>query len=309
MKKITDSSIFNQIIKNASVKNNLKNIVISRDTVDLKLLEEPLGVIKKRMIFPSKSLILNSLKNGDLILIYNPLVKLPKYFNTFGKIDQGKLKSIVDISQFAHNGRDTEALEIFPKTLFSLCQNGVVIDCLMKNWNKVTTNIGIVKNSSFIYSKLMSKIFDKLFAINIDPVKSDLIHFLLAKFFLVNMCERIDNDTTDNVAYYSCFHKTKLERIKQEEATLGDSIYENLFVFFDAVSSLNGMDDLNSRSFVENYARMYGESTILAIDNLSYFLSMIFSVVTSGNIAKDYIIESVVGKNVTEVYNEFFRIF
>ena len=308
MKKITDSAVFNQVIKNDAVKQSIKEMSIERDAVNLKDLEEPLGIINKRMLYPSKGNINEALRDGQIVLINNPTLKLPKYLNTVGKISGHGIVSVVDISNFAHVAKETGMIDIYPRTLFALCQNGFVLNELLNNWNKVTTNIGIVKHSSFIYSKLLGKIMDKLFAINIDKMKSDTVYYLLAKFFLVNMCGRMDNDTTDSIAYFSCFNGTKLEYIKQEEIALGENIYTDIFSFFDALSSLKGMFDLNARTFVENWARLYGESTILALDYLPYFLATIFSVATSGNIAKDYIIESIVGKNINSVYNEFCKI-
>lgn len=308
MKRITDSAIFQKTLLNKSIITNLKNIVIERDKVDLNKLEEPINIINKRINFPTKGAIKINLKKENIILISNPIINLPKYLSSIGKIYNNRLVSIVDISKYTVLSKDGKYYDIYPKTLYSLMQNGLITLELFNNWNKYTNNIEIIKNSAIAYSRLMGKIMDKILAINIDPYRSDVVNFFLAKFFLVNVCDKADNDTINNIAYNACFNESSLKIVLMQEENFKDNAYSTIMNFFDNLKSIKGLNELSFRTFLENWVRMYGDSTLLAMDYLPSFLSMTYGSIISGNIAKDAIIETIAGKYIAKSYTEFCRL-
>jgi hypothetical protein len=308
MKKITDSALFKQVATNSSVINSIKEIYVDRDRIDTEKLDEAINIINRKMTFATKGKTMAHLNQGNIVLISNPLIRLPKYLNTLGKAHAGKIVSIVDISNYANLNKTTGLYDIYPKTLFNLIQNGAILVELVNNWNRYTTNMNIIKYGAIVYAKLVGKVMDKLFAVSIDNFKHDLVSFFLAKFFLINMCGKVDSETIDNIAYNACFNKSSLKLIKEEEEKFDEDAYEDIFKFFENLRFIKGMQDLNVRSFVENWARMYGESTLLALDYLPSFLAMIFGSVVNGNVAKDYLIESVAGKFISSIYTEFSKL-
>ena len=307
MKKITDSFVFNQLLKNENVKNSIRNLVIARDKIESSAIEEQLIVITKKMRFAAKDTVVDLAANGKIIPLYNPNLSLPKYLNAFLKLDQtGNPVALVDLTNFSR--MNSEGIcDIYPKTLFAIMQNGAIAYELNSNWNRYTTNVNIVKNASIIYSKIVGKVLDKLYAIKIDTFNSDLIHFLLAKFFIVNMCDRLATDNTDRIAYMSCFNESSYDLIVAEASSFSVEAFNNLESFIKELSKF-GMKSLNIRGFIENFARMYGETTLLALDYLPAFLGMIFGVAINGNLAKDYIIEGLCGKQIELLYPEFFKL-
>lgn|GEM_PF-2184269 len=308
MKKITDSAIFNQVVKNAKVMNSIGNINVQRDMVTFDKIEEPLQVIRKRMNFPTKVKSLNYLETGKVILIDNPEYSLPKYLNTLGRVHNGNLVAVVDISQFARFSSTTNSYDVFPKTLFSLIQNGTILLELINNWNRFNNNINLIKYGSITYAKLVAKVMDKLFAISINNFKQDTVMFFLAKFFLINMCDKAPSETIDNIAHSACLNRSSLQMIKEEESSFTEDAYDDIFKLFENMKNIKGLNSLNVRSFIENWARMYGEASLLALDYLPCFYSMIFSSIVNGNINKDFIIENAAGKFVGQVYTEFSRL-
>ena len=307
MRKITDSFVFNQLLKNENIKNSIRNLNITRDRIERAAIDEQLSIIAKKMRFAGKDVVVDLLSNDKIVPLYNPNLSLPKYLNSFLKLNQsGMPVAMVDLTNFSRITAD-DVSDIYPKTLFALLQNGAIAYELNANWNRYTTNINIVKNSSIIYSKLLGKVLDKLYAIKTDNFKSDLVHFLLAKFFLINLCDRLATDNTDRIAYMSCFNDSTYDLIVAEADSLGTDCFKSLDLFIMALSKL-GMKSLNIRLFIENFARMYGETTLLALDYLPAFFGVVFSVAINGNLAKDYIIEGLCGKQIELLYPEFFKL-
>ena len=177
----------------------------------------------------------------------------------------------------------------------------------MTNWNRYVTNINIIKSSSIAYSKMVGKILDKLYAIKIDQFKSDLIHFLIAKFFIINLCGRLNTENTDEIAYASCFNKSTKTLIIEEASSLDERMFDSFELFIKEISTL-GMKNLNVRIFIENFARMYGETSLLGIDYLPAFLSIIFGTAINANLGKDSIILTIAEDHVQHAYVEFFKL-
>lgn len=303
MKKLSDSSLFKEMLAGPKLTKNIQGINLDRDRIPLANLSEQLNTINKKMNFSTKGQVFSYLNNGSIVLFNNPEVSLPKYLATFGKMGQNGLISVVDLSKYAVVRENS--IDVFPRTLYGLLQNAMVLLELSNNWNKYTMNIDFIKNSAISYSKLVGKVLDKTFAINIEPVKSDLIHFYLAKFFLINMCEKSNNETTNNIAYKSCFNGTKLEMILEEEKQFDENVYESIFNLFLNLKKLNGLENLKIRSFVENWVRMYGEGTILALDYLPAFVGMIFSVAIGAGLHKDHLIDSVSSRSNAKMLFDF----
>ncbi|ALN97707.1 hypothetical protein Bp8pS_028 [Bacillus phage vB_BpuM-BpSp] len=308
MKTIRDSAIFKQAISNPKVVKNINAVNIDRDAVKSNELDEALNIISRRINFGGKGKTLQHFNNGKIIPIWNPTIEIPKYLSTFGMQYKGQMVSVINLNDFAKKPKGTEVFDIYPKLLFNLMQNGMIQLELANNWNRFTNNINIIRNSAIVYAKMNGKILDKLFATSIEPFRADLVSFLLAKFFLINMCGKIDSETVDNIAYYACFNKSPLKLIKEEESKLDDNAYDDIFKFFENIKDLKGMRDLTVRVFINDWVRMYGESSLLAVDNLASFYSVIFGSVVNGGISKDYIIESVAGKYIADVYTEFSKL-
>ena len=306
MKKVTDSFIFQQLLKNENVASSIKAIVPSKNKVDEKAIEEQLRVIDKRMKYAGKDVVMELYQEGIINVIYNPSIKIPKYLNTFLKPEGNKIVALSDITNFARISKEGNA-DITAKTLFTLMQNAAINYELFSHWNKYTTNVNMVKNGAIVYAKMLGKVIDKLYAIKIDNLRSDLIHFLLAKFFIINMCDRVATTTVDEIAYHAIPNKTSLALLQAEAEQIPEDAYENLEKFIKALSTLN-MKNLNIRIVIENYARMYGEASLLSLDYLPAFFAVIFGVAIQGAIYKDYVIESLCGKQIESLYVEFFKI-
>ena len=172
----------------------------------------------------------------------------------------------------------------------------------------------MIKNltTSFIaaiaYSKLGAKILVKLFAIDTDPMKSDVVRFILAKFYLKNMAGlKLGEDTINEIAHKACISTSSLQFVKTMESNIvmndGEYMYKDLESLFKGLRQIQGLNSLTLRAFCENWARMYGEASILGLDYMPAFLSMLCGVVVSGNLVKDPILISICEREILEVFN------
>lgn len=315
MKTLNDSTIFKELINGNKIRNTIKNVNILRDQIDNSRLTEQLMTIDKKYNFPLKHEVLNNLNTGKIKIIRNDDNAFPRYLNTVVKKENGvgnSLISIVDITNFSTISRDNNSVSIQPKQLYALLQNATITLSLVNNWDRFVYNTSLVQWSSISYSKIVCKILDKMMGINISEERSDLVHYLVAKFFLRGVLGLPDAVSLDSIAIMSTYNGNTYEYLKEMEMNMLTSYegnpYDNIITFFKFLSNLETMKRLSFRTFMEQYLRMYGESTMLSLDYFPAFISMIFSTSVSSGLSKEYMIDFVGGKSNIKIISEFSKL-
>jgi len=306
MKRLTDSAIFSKLINNGELIKKMK-LIVSQNGITLltpKDLEIPYADINKRIKYSTKQPIMNMVAKGTIVPFRDVATKTPSYLPTVtGKGTNGDYVIYVNLERYMNSSG-----EIYPKTLFALLQEAMVSYEFAKKWDVYTNNLDFVKDISFIYSRITTKILDKVFALDLDTFNSDLLSFIFAKFCIINMCERTDNDLNDNIAYKCCFNKSSLDMIKQEEESISPNRYNSFFELIDAIKEIKTIKNINLRTFVENFTRMYGESSLLALDYLPALMQVLTSTAIGGGLTKDYMYESVAGRYIDNLYITFSKL-
>jgi len=310
MKTLNDSSIFlsNPDIKEITKK--MQSISMYTDIIPVDTFDSEMSTINRRFNFGTENEVINEFKNGTIQFIDNPTLVLPKYVMTVGKVIDRKIIMVINLSGYLNSKK-----EIYPKKLFGLMQVALINNACYKNWNKFINNMNFLKSNSLIYSRLVTRIFDKLFSIDLNKQSTDLVSFLFSKFFLITMCDKTDNELVNNIAYNSCFNKTSLSMIKSQEDELqeeflknGNSLYDTIFTLFESLKNIPQIKDTNIRLFIENYVRMYGESTLLSLDYLPSFLDMIYSQVVGADLNKEFMLEKNAGREINKSYVTFLNL-
>lgn len=285
-KRLKDSVLFGETIYSDKIKSAMRKIDLSK-AVPLSDVQAELSIIEKRINQPTKYKILDLLYDGKIVLMKDPNVELPIFLSTVTYRDKHKeVRSLVLLNKYSKSNNIVNN----PTVLYGLLQNALIGYELESNWDRYKNSDALMVFSSIAYSRMMSKIMDKLYSANLDPIHSDFLSFVFAKFFLVNVVGREAGAIVDNIAYKSVYNDTSLATIKDKEATLDiDSLYLNIVTMFNTLSAIPGKR-VKFRSFLEGYVKMYGESTTLALDYLPAFYQTIFSAAVSATLNKEFAI-------------------
>ncbi|WRM43434.1 hypothetical protein [Staphylococcus phage LY01] len=294
---LKESELYRQL--NLDVNRFTKQIK-SEHLMGQDQLADTFSIIKNRINQASKNEVVDKLENGDILLLNSKEVKLPNFMPVLNI--QGN-KALVNITPYIKSN-----MNINPNTLFGLAQAGLINIKVKKDSNKIRNNAKLLIYSSQIYSRLATKVMDKLYATNINKKDSDLISYMFAKFFLVSIIGRTNDDSTEQIAYKSCHNRTDFDVIKDMESKFdGQSSMLNLFSLFKEFKKHPNFNKFSSRSFIENFTKMYGETSILAIDHLPSFFTMIFSAYVNAGINKEFIILNAINdKIIINCYRSFF---
>jgi len=312
MKSLSNTFLFNLEDKSLDLKKKIQSCTGSTFVIPASKVEDQLNVINKRFNFPYKLRVMTGISNGSIQMLYSNLSQftLPSFIPTVLNVKDGKVQAMCFLSKYGIKEGKNESfdyLKIDPRTLFAMLQAGSIYLGIYKNFNTVSSNQVINDLGCQMYASLVGKVLDKMYAVNLNPVKADRVRFLLGKFFLINMLERPNNTTTNENAYHCCKNKTNKEQIMawEKETIHADVAYSDLNNFvLNALNLVDGLEACTVRSLLNNYIQMYGPASTMSLEFFPYFCIMISNVAVGAKINADYLIESVVGKHIDKFYNQ-----
>lgn len=293
--------------KASNLKENMLVYSPLLDDISINLLEDNLNIISKRYNYPLKNKVIDDLTSKKrLIPIYNKdRLHIPTYIPAYLYNIKGNIASLVNLTNYASYNKINNEFNIDTKQLFACLQTGTVLLGCFENWNSITMNQSICKLGASLYTKFIFKILDKMFAINLDPIKSDKLKFVIAKFFLINILEKSNTETINNMAYSCVSNNTSKNTIIAFEEGLPQNIYVRLDDFIYGLSiNIDGLHSLTIRTFIDTSIKMYGTSTLFALEFFPMFCHMLFSVAVGAHLNSEYLIESLMGKEIDRFYNE-----
>jgi hypothetical protein len=306
MKSLKDTFLFEFQDSASNLKQKMLSYTPSLDNLEIKALEDDLNTIQKRFSFPLKNKVIDDItaKNRVIPIFNKDRVKIPTSIPAFLYNNGGKPVSLVNLTNYGVKDREGN-FNIDTRQLYACLQTGTILLGCYEHWNAITMNQNVCKLGSVLYSKIFSKVLDKMFAINLDPIKADKIRFITAKFFLLNILGKTNGETVNNLAYAACQNGTTRNTIVNFELSLPSNAYNRLDDFLNAISQVvEGCHTLTVRTFMDSFIRMYGSSTIFALEFFPYFCHMLFSVAVGAHLNAEYLIENLVSKELDKFYNE-----
>lgn len=304
---IGSSTVFKTMRNTNEIKRQLDAIQAEKFKLSPENYSSQLMIIANRLNYPSKVKVVEDFLNGRTVLVYNQDVILPSFFNVFPYKTRSDNQLHIAATANKFIGKDINDIKNV-STMYSQMQSAYIRRNMMRNFDKFTMNSKLQQYASVAYSRLCSRVMDKLFSINVDKSDSDFIGFVFAKFCLIGMMGKVDGDLTNSVAMKSVFHKSSPTTILEKEGNIKSrfpDMYEDIFKLFTAIAS---QYKVNIRSFIADYARMYGEASILTIDFFPAFLEMIASVHVNGYIYNEQPIKTTLNSLLDECYNAIFFI-
>ncbi len=313
LKKLTELHLFDLFVtstgssSSGAVRDMTNEVLTQQFGVEQKQIADQLGVIQRRFKFVSRSRMLGDLETGAVLPVFDEKLAVPSFIPAWLIYKDQEIKAISNFTLYGKRAEDG-SLEIDNKKVFGLLQSATTILALFRNQNMVANNATMIKNSTYAYVRMFVRCLDRAYSLNLQRDTADRVAYLTGKFFQVCVMGRSDNESTRAVAAQSVANGTPpgaLARLDEEFTGPLDS----LTGFVDALSQeFEVLRHLTERSLVENWLRMYGDSTLLAIESYYYFLSTVFSAVTTSGLNNEVMINGLADKQIIAAHSEFFRL-
>ena len=189
MKGLSDTYLFRKDEKvGRTFRENIKKIDWENDLVSAEYFKNEIDIIKRRFSFTLKQQVINAYEKNEITCVYPTYVKLTRLIPIFlikNKFNKDDITAVVNLETIGGTKSKQEEVKIDNKKLYGYLECAYISRELQKVERKFTMNSKIKKLSTVCYVKLMKKVLDKLYAINLLPEKADRISYLLAKFFLI----------------------------------------------------------------------------------------------------------------------------
>jgi hypothetical protein len=219
------------------------------------------------------------------------------------------ISAICNLTLYAKDlDKNEKLLDIDNKKLYGLLQSGTILLGLFKNQNKITNNIIMIKNSTYIYTRMLVRCLDRAYSLNYNKTIADKVAYLIAKFFQIYIMGRTDNETTKGIAFSCISNDTSKNALNQLDEEF-DCDFSDFNEFIEELSkTFEELRHLSLRVLVENWIRMYGDSTLFALESYYYFLITIFFTFIMTGLNNEVVINNLASKEINAAYLEFFRL-
>lgn len=308
-KSIENTFIYRHINGGSNViTNNIVKTIKNGTILSKENLEEAFLIINKNFKFPLKYAIMNAIDRGELVLAFSPQnVNIPTSFPFFlTRNAQGKVVSVVLVSQYGKMNPETKDVEINAKKLYCMMEGAYFAKVYFDHAVELKKRNVLITSGSSIYSNMFTRVLNKKYALNVDKTKQHKVLFLSSKFYLINLLGLPNNEMTSNYAMKNCIGGNPFI-LREVDEMLVDEDYRDIATFIQALARQElglGMTDLQVRSFTEQFINMYDASALLSLEYFPSFVYTILSVINGAYINNQYVLEDIVDKHGAKIYND-----
>jgi len=296
-------SIFNEINK---IQNNPEEFVLSQDHIRTISSE-----IKSKITSYGKMNIIDDLANGYTKVVNTHSVPLTGWVVPSDSGDNG-FSSVANLFGKVRVNKDAHVITFPVREVFGTLLYAHVNRKFIENTRKIQLNSQLTSNCTLVYTRMIMRLIDSTFATSSIPVQSGAIAYCVAKFFIrYVMCREIGKELENDICYSvakrhaDVTQNTMLEYVSK----VPDAAYEDAQVFFKTLANqftiLRGMD---INMIMRRCILQYGEKSMFMIELFPAFLGYTIASTYSSNLIKDYIFETVLGKEGSVITSTFLSI-
>ena len=267
------------------------------------LMEEHLNVISRRYRFTNVQEIVDLARKERVVVTAYEKTQIPPFIPSWLVYNTSR-QVVAVVNAAPYTKIQKNIIDIDTKRLFGLLMIGMLNLKLYGSNVKIVNNVPVLTTLTKIYTRMVMKVLDRNYSVNLDKVKSDQISYLVAKFFLINVVGKTDNDTVKSIAANCC---TKGVATQQQILSTEDNFsirFENISVFYDTdlPSAFSILNEMTLRGVLESYCKMYGDFNFLSLEYFYNFVAFVMTSFTSSNFGNDALLQSVAGNELDSAF-------
>lgn len=312
LKSLSDTYIFKTYDKVIKLQETMVRITTEGELVDDSRpeIKDKIGEIDRRYHYSSKNFVLNCYRQGKIKLVINKKnYRLPTTIPCYLVNAGNSIVCIVNISNHAVIGKDGD-IKIETKNLFYLMQCGATLISCYENYRALSMRTDIQTVSSSMYSKLVTKVLNRMFSISINKERQDIITYLTSYFFLYNVMGRTNpsqQEMNKKFAIGNCKSSGVLLVNDIDRLIKPEEHFKDLDTFMTFLKdNVTGLKELTTRSFIDNYVNSYGPTMMLGLEFLPTFYDNLFAVMIGSFTNIQNVIENTLDSDIDKLYKTFF---
>jgi hypothetical protein len=310
-KSLENTFIYKQLNSDNRVSLQLVEAMQKGTILSKEHLEEQFLTITKNFKYPLKFKIMDEYQKGKILLLFSPNnVKLPlalPFFLTKNK--DGEVVSVVVVDLFGTMNKNG-AINIEAKKLYTLMEAAYFAKICYYFPKQVSSRKTVIVNGSSMYGNILTRVFNKKYALNIDKTRMSKFQFLANKFYMINLLGLEDNDTVNHYALQSCVGGNP-NSIQEADQAFDPEGYKDFSTFITALKNPHlgfNFKDLQVRGILESYIQMYESSMLMALESFPYFFYNVLAVTNGAYMNNQFILEDIVDVNGAKIYADLIHI-
>lgn len=316
-KPLPSLSLIQQAFPDQAKLVELTRLVVDRDSVSHVEIEDALRAVNRRFDkLPLKSRALDLYTNNRIVLLGNKeTVKAPTILPAWRVASERGVVAYVNATPYVPA---SGAAQMDVRRLFGLLVFGAVMVDAYDNWTKVVSSTGLAQKASAVYSRMMHKVADRLTGAGMDKMRSDQLKYAFAKFCLIGMMGRAPSETTDAAALAATSGVSSRAALTEFEGTLAQAAQAAdqaalyglpLTQFLAAIpGAAPWANRMTVRGFVQAFTAMYGNPSLLLMEDLSFFLAGLATHQVGAEIISSYSFDPVFGRDGEAAIDELARL-
>lgn len=278
--------------------SNYKDVLLPNE--DMKAL---LNDFMYKVNLSNKNDIVNAIKDGHIILVYAPTIRLPVWF---GGTNDNPI-TYVNVFGYFVPSKGSTAARYLPRQVFALCTMAYVMRYVRMDYDSVAITRDVLKDVITCYVRAIYTILDALFSVSLDKMRSGGIVMLIGCFVLRNLCGKDGITSNDLMLIYSSVlsnspvgRSVTFEGVVEFISNFDNNAYQDFGTFVDALTpylSSKGKLSGVKESVMRKCILMYGEKFIYGIENLPMFIGLVTTTALKGTIMKDVMVEGQFARN------------
>ena len=279
-------------------------------TVTFEMMPNTFSRLRNRLKSPIMSKITEAVKNGTIQMVYTPQeLRIPLYL-PFILVNNQNTKLPVGLVFLSNCGCTLDGDEYSCdeyKLKSSLESCFMALKFVELNKSPKLTAVNIVRPASKIYAFMVAECINRKHSIKLDPDTFNQVLFILSRFFIKTvMGATFADDQLETYCLYNCTNPN-LQTIRRVTDQFTDKDYENIATVLTKMASIpqlkNRLGKLTVSNFLESYINIYDAAMLLALENFSYFVYNVISVLNSTYVNNYHVLKQIVGKDGVSLYS------
>lgn len=316
---LSDAVLYNSFNNNGALTKIILQAVKGGIKIEKEHIENQINDINRTKLSPNVDAVLEEFYNNNIILMMAPKdLKIPQVLPFFIMKSNGGVRAYIFLNNFgtltsSEKNSNDKYLNISMKDLYVLMEGAYISLEYNKNPMRIKKSLGLMRLSSKIYTNMVLRIFNKEYAVSIDPILYTKVAFVISYYFLKYVWESTNDDI--NFSYSStvvevrdAVDKRELLLIKEEFDSQDINNISKAISFISNISPR--LKGLNFRYFTQCYINTFGGASLFSMETLPYFLFVVTSTLIGSFIVNQPIILDVTKtiKGMNNFYPELVKV-
>ena len=296
--------------KNGQATDKVAEALKTGTAVSFEMMPNTFSRLRNRLKSPIMGKIIDAVKDGSIQMVYTPQeLRIPLYL-PFILINNQNTKLPVGLVFLSNcgctlDGDEYSCDEYKLKTSLESCF--MALKFVELNKSPKLTAVNIVRPAAKIYAFMVAECINRKHSIKLDPETFNQVLFILSRFFIKTvMGAQFGDDQLDTYCLYNCTNPNLIS-IRRVTDQFTDADYANIATVLTKMASIpqlkNRLGKLTVSNFLESYINIYDAAMLLTLENFSYFVYNVISVLNSTYVNNYHVLKQIVGKDGVTLYS------